>query len=408
MATQSSHRGIAALRVPEIRWAFLGVAFFTFASRAMAVVIAFQIYQRTQSALALGWLGLAEAIPAICTAPFGGFVADHYNRQRVIKITRVVCFFCSLVLVILSWETGAYSVVWFYLVILLFGFSRGFSDPAMTGFEAQIVPKELIVNAASWSGSAWISCSIVGPAAIGFVFEGYGAAVSYGVIALCFLLSYLSFLPIPPQKQIMPEKLEPVFESIRIGWRALWNIKPLLGSMVLDLVAVFFGGVMILLPVYASDILKTGASGLGLLNAAPSVGALIVTLIAAAYPPNGKAGRNLLLVVTGFGLSIIVFALSRSMWLSLTMLFLSGFFDGISMIIRRTMIRLLSPDHLRGRIAAANSIFISGSNELGAFESGMLAALIGPVYCAAVGGFVTLFVVGFAAKYSKELRELEL
>jgi hypothetical protein len=278
----------------------------------------------------------------------------------------------------------------------------------MTAFESQIVPKDLIVNAASWLSSVSISSSIFGQAASGFIFAGYGATVSYLVIAACFLGSFLCVMAISPDAQIMPVNNERVFESIKIGWRALYKIQPLFAAMALDMIAVLFGGMTILLPIFANDILKVGAGGLGVLNATISLGALAAMVLSMTHSPIKKAGRNILFCVAAFGVCIIVFAFSKNLWLSIIMLFLSGFFDGISMIIRRAMTRLLSPDQLRGRIAAANSIFITASNELGAFESGMLAALVGTIPCVALGGMVTLLVVAVTARFAGELRGLEL
>ena len=396
----------AALKINNLRLMLGAVGFFTIARSALAVAIAFQIYQLTHSVLALGWLGLIEAIPAILLAPFGGYVCDHYPRQTILIVTRLVSFFCALALAFFSWRTGAFSLFGIYAMIFLAGVARGFADPASNAFEAQVVPKHLTVNASSWIGSVWISCAIAGPAAAGFIFDALGAAGLYAIIAGSYGLSLVLTALIVPSPQVYPETKQSVFKSIRTGWRALLNIQALLASMILDLFAVFFGGAMILLPVYATDILQVGAKGLGLLNAAPSVGALIVTLFATRHPPIHKAGRTLLISIAGFGLSIICFAFSRNFYLSLFALFLSGGFDGISMVIRRSMMRLLSPDNLRGRIAATGSIFITASNELGAFESGMLAALIGTVPCVAVGGVITLMVVGLTAKFAPELRNL--
>jgi len=213
-------------------------------------------------------------------------------------------------------------------------------------------------------------------------------------------------MAIPPKHQAMPQKKDSVFKSIGIGWRYVFKTQPLWTAMALDLFSVFFGGAMVLLPIYANDILHVGARGLGLLNAAPAFGALLITLAATKYPPMERAGRNLLWSIAGFGLSIIIFAFSKNFLLSMAMLFLSGVFDGISMVIRRSMVRLLSPDELRGRIASANWIFVCASNELGAFESGMLAALIGTIPCVAVGGVITLGIVGLTAGIARQLRNL--
>jgi len=221
-----------------------------------------------------------------------------------------------------------------------------------------------------------------------------------------FILSWFSTLAIGPKPQIMPQHKEPILKSISSGWRFVLSHQPLWGAMTLDLIAVLFGGVIALLPIYATDILHVGAKGLGLLNAATSVGALSTMLYATKHPPIAKAGRNLLLTVAGFGVSILIFGFSKNFVLSLAALSLSGVFDAISMVIRRSMVRLLSPDDMRGRISSVSWIFICSSNELGAFESGMVAAWIGAIPCVVVGGAVTLGVVGITAWIAPQLRKL--
>ena len=395
-----------ALRVPDIRLFIGSVGFFTLASRALAVVIGFQIYKITHSALALGWLGLIEAIPAISIAPFGGYVADRVNRRTILLITRAVSCFCTLVMAVISYETHNSSLFGLYAMIFLAGVARGFADPANTAFEAQVVPKRLTVNASSWISCTWISCSVIGPACIGFIFAAWGAAGSYFVITAGFILSWIFTALIPPKHQEITKSADSIFRSIAQGWHFVFKNQPLWTAMMLDLFSVFFGGAIMLLPIYASDILHVGAKGLGLLNAAPSLGALITTLLATRHPPIRHAGRNLLSAVAGFGISIIIFAFSKNFILSIIALLLTGAFDGVSMVIRRSMVRLLSPDALRGRIASANWIFVCASNELGAFESGMIAALIGTIPCVAFGGIVTLGIVGLTAAFAGQLRGL--
>jgi len=394
-----------ALKVADIRLFIGSVGFFTLASRALAVVIGFQIYTITHTALSLGWLGLVEAIPAIALAPFGGYIADHFNRRKILLITRAASCVCTLILAMISRQSQTNPLYGLYAMIFMAGVARGFADPANAAFEAQVVPKRLTVNASSWISSTWIICAVLGPAAIGFIFEALGAVGSYLIISCGFILSWVFTVTIPPKPQPMPQK-EPLFKSITAGWAFVFKNQPLWTSMSLDLFAVFFGGAIILLPIYANDILHVGARGLGLLNAAPSLGAALITLAATRHPPIARAGRNLFLAVAGFGVCIIAFAFSRNFWFSMTALFLSGAFDGISMVIRRSIMRLLSPDTLRGRIASANSIFIVASNELGAFESGMVAAWIGTIPCVAVGGIITLGVVTLTALLARQLRDL--
>ncbi|MFA6321099.1 MAG: MFS transporter [Candidatus Omnitrophota bacterium] len=407
MHSQNKHYDFRdALKISDIRLFIGSVGFFTLASRALAVVIGFQIYKITRNPLSLGWLGLIEAIPAISIAPFGGYVADHVNRRKIILITRAVSCICTMILAFISWQTRLNSLLGLYVMIFIAGVARGFADPANTAFEAQVVPKHLTVNASSWISSTWLGCSVLGPAIIGFMFDAWGAPGSYLLITGGFILSWFFTMAISPKPQTMPEKREPIFKSIATGWRFVFKTEPLWAAMALDLFSVFFGGAIVLLPIYASDILRVGAKGLGLLNAAPSLGALLITLAATRHPPIERAGRNLLVSIAGFGMSIIIFAFSKNFLLSMTALFLSGVFDGISMVIRRSMVRLLSPDELRGRIASANWIFVCASNELGAFESGMVAAWIGTIPCVAVGGIITLGIVGLTAGIAKQLRNL--
>jgi len=395
-----------ALKVPDIRFWIGSVGFFTLGSRALAVVIGFQIYKITHSALALGWLGLVEAIPALSLVLIGGYVADHFSRRKILLITRASSCFCGLALAALSSQSYAHSLMGLYSVIFAAGIARGFADPANTAFEAQVIPKSITVSGASWIASVWVGCSVLGPAIIGFVYAAWGAYGSYLLITGCFVLSWISTFAISPKPQVMPQHKEPLLKSISMGWRFVMGHQPLWGGMTLDLIAVLFGGVIALLPIYATDILHVGAQGLGLLNAATSVGSLSIMLYATKHPPIAKAGRNLLLTVAGFGVSVLIFGFSRNFVLSLAALALSGVFDGISMVIRRSMVRLLSPDDMRGRISAVSWVFVCSSNELGAFESGMMAAWIGAVPCVAVGGVVTLAVVGLTACIAPQLRKL--
>ena len=386
---------------------FIGsTAFFTLASRALAVVIGFQIYKITHSPLSLGWLGLVEAVPAISLVLIGGWVADHHSRRRILLITRTASLVCALTLALLSLKSTQANLLGLYSVIFLAGIARAFADPASTAFEAQVVPQHLTVNAASWISSSWISCSVIGPAVIGFVFDVTGAWGCYLLIALWFLLSWGCTFLIAPKPQPVISHQEPMTQSITLGWKFVFGHQALTAALALDLFAVLFGGMIALLPVFAQDILHVGARGLGLLNAAPSLGALIVMLYATRHPPIERAGRNLLLTVAAFGVSVLIFAFSTNFLLSLLALFFSGVFDGVSMVIRRSMVRLLSPDHMRGRISAVSWIFICASNELGAFESGMLAGLIGTVPCVGVGGLITLVVVATAALWAPQLRRL--
>lgn len=405
MPQLNSNNSFAALAFPEVRY-FLGtIAFFTMANRALAVVIGLQIYGLTHSPLALGWLGLIEAIPALSLSLFGGYAADRFDRRTILLITKAVSVGCALILSWISLNPQP-NVMALYAVVFLAGIARGFSDPATTAFEAQIVPKELTVNVSSWVGSTWLSCSMIGPALVGFSYEFLGVSRTYQILAGIFLLAWIFTSLISPKPHAKIARNESIFKSMSLGIKFVFKEQALLGAMTLDLFAVFFGGAMALLPIFATDILHVGARGLGFLEAAPAAGALLVMLYSTHHPPIRHAGRNLLICVAGFGVSIIVFAFSKNFGLSLVALMLSGAFDGVSMVIRRSMVRLLSPDHMRGRVASVSWIFVGASNELGAFESGFLAHLIGVVPCVWVGGSITLLVVAITAVIAPKLRQL--
>ena len=408
MVYRHTHHSFAALKFPEIRYFIGSTAFFTLANRALAVIIGFQIYKLTHSALALGFLGLVEAIPAISLSLFGGYTADRCDRRGILLITRAVSVVCALLLAFISFNPNNHNVVELYAVIFLAGIARGFSDPATTAFEAQVVPKELIVNASSWIGSTWLSCSVIGPALVGFAVDFFGAAKTYLMLAVAFGLSWLCTAAISRKPKPMIPEGESIFKSISIGLKYVFKEPVLIGSMSLDLFAVLFGGVIALLPIFATDILHAGAKGLGILNAAPAAGSLLIMIYSTRHPPIRHAGRNLILCVAGFGVSILVFAFSKNFILSLAALTLSGIFDGVSTVIRRLIVRLLSPDHLRGRISAVSWIFIGASNEIGAFESGLLAHFIGAIPCVWFGGVITLLVVAVTAVKAPQLRRLNL
>ena len=402
----SSQYSFAALKIAEIRYFIGSTAFFTLANRAAAVIIGFQIYQLTHSALALGILGLIEAIPAISLSLFGGYAADRFERRGILLTTRAVSVICAMLLGLISLHLETNRTLALYAVIFLIGIARGFSDPATTAFEAQVVPRELTVNAASWIASTWLSCSVIGPALVGFAYDAFGAAKTYFILAAIFVISWICTFRIRPKPHPKIARGESIFKNISLGLKFVFKEQALIGSMSLDLFAVLFGGAVALLPIFAADILHAGAKGLGILNASPAVGALLVMLWSTRHPPIQNAGRNLFFCVAGFGVSILMFAFSKNFLLSLAALTLSGIFDGVSMIIRRSIVRLLSPDHLRGRISAVSWIFIGASNELGAFESGLLAHFIGAIPCVAVGGGITLLVTAVTALFAPKLRRL--
>jgi MFS family permease len=392
--------------LPEFRSFIVSQAAYILASRALAVVIGYQIYEITKDPLALGYLGLVEAIPALSLALYGGYVADRNSRRLLVLVTRFVSVACAVMFAVLALSSPQ---LWsLLLIIFIAGIARGFADPATAALEAQVVPKEFVLIGSSWLGSVSQACSILGPTLGGIAYAYLGVGTTYWVIAGLFLTAWSLMFLIAPKPKPLTREGESMWQSIRLGLRYVLSNQIIIGSMSLDLFAVLFGGAMALLPIFANDILKVGPQGFGLLHAAPSVGALLVMLWATRHPPSKHAGRTLLFCVAGFGISIIVFALSKNFYLSLLALMFSGLFDGMSMVIRRSIIRIMSPEHMRGRIAAAAGMFIGASNELGAFESGVAAKLFGVTRAVWLGGIITLLVVTVTSIKAPQLRKLDL
>lgn len=398
----------ASLRLPEFRYWMGAAAFATLASRALAVALGYQIYELSREPLALGILGLVQAIPAIGLSLFGGHAADRHDRRTLVLLTRAVSVVAALAFALISLNLHAFGLTALYAVVFVAGIARGFGDPASSAFEAQVVPRELYVNASTWAGTMWQITSIAGPALGGLAYAFLGVTNTYILIAVLFALA-LGCMSLIKKKPMPPvQEGESIWMSITVGVRYVFSSQIFVGAMALDLFAVLFGGAVALLPVFASDILNVGPIGLGFLVSAPSMGALLSMLWATRHPPTKNAGKILLLVVAGFGVSIIVFALSRNIFLSIFALALSGMFDGISVVIRETILRLYSPDNLRGRIAAVSWIFIGSSNEIGAFESGVAASILGTVPAVWLGGIVTLLVVAATALLAPKLRAMDL
>lgn len=380
---------------------------YSLAFSALATVVGFQVYEITRDPLALGWLGLVEAIPALSLVLFGGHLADRYDRRTIVLITSALATACAAALALLS-RDPALGLLPILGVIFVTGIASGFERPALSAFEAQVIPREQAVQGVSYQASVSQTGSILGPALGGIAVAIVGVAWTYGLIATLLAVSTLSLSVI--SRKPMPERVagESVIESLLGGIRYVSRTPALLGSMALDLFAVFFGGAIALLPIFATDILHVGPIGLGLMRTAPSLGALGVMLIATRRPPSRHAGRTLLISVAGFGVSMIVFGLSTTFALSMLALFVSGVTDGLSMIIRSTILRVLSPERIRGRVASVNWVFIGASNELGAFESGFSARLFGTVPTVVAGGILTLGVVGAVAVLVPTLRSLDL
>ncbi len=373
---------------------------------ALATVVAFQTYQLTRDPLSLGWLGLVEAIPALSLVLFGGQLADRRERRTIVVVTSAIVTLCAVILAGIS-LAGA-TLLGILAVIFATGIASGFERPALTALEAQVVPREEAARGVSTLSSVSQGGAILGPAAGGLAIAAIGIPATYGVIAILLAVSTACLMTIGRKPIPAPVLGEPFIQSLLGGIRYVRRTPALIGSMALDLFAVFFGGAIALLPIYATDILHVGAIGLGVLRTAPSVGALLVMLVATHRPPSRHAGATLLVCVAGFGLSMIVFGASTVFAVSLIALFVSGVTDGVSMVIRNTILRVLSPERIRGRVASVNWVFIGASNELGAFESGFAAKAFGTVPSVVGGGILTLAVVGATALLVPQLRTLDL
>jgi MFS family permease len=408
----TAHHALVTPPIPLLRQhdfrALLGARLTnSLATSALATVVGFQVYTITGDPLALGWLGLVEAIPALSLVLFGGHVADRRDRRAIILITSAVVTLSAWALALLSLDP-ALTLVPILGVIFVTGLASGFERPALTAFEAQVIPIEQAVQGVSYQSSVSLTGSILGPVLGGIAVAVIGLVGSYGLIGGLLAISTVCLFVIP--KKPMPEVVpgESMMQSLSGGVRYVSRTPALVGSMALDLFAVFFGGAIALLPVFATDILHVGPAGLGILRTAPSLGALGVMLIATRRPPSRHAGRTLLISVAGFGVSMIVFGLSTTFILSWVALFFSGVTDGLSMVIRNTILRVLSPERIRGRVASVNWVFIGASNELGAFESGIAASLFGTVRSVVGGGFITLAVVAAVAIAVPTLRHLDI
>ncbi len=395
----------AALRFLDFRLLLAGRFITSFGSEMLSFAIAWELWLRTHSAFALGLVGLVQVIPVIVLSLPAGHVADQYNRRRIVLISQLSLGLCALGLAYLSFTQGELFLV--YLCLFGIGVARAFNDPASSTLVPETVPPHLFSSAATWNSSTWHIASIVGPAVAGLIvaFAGNVTIIyvfdALGAITFTILLSMIKGKSLP-----LAEKSD-TWASLLEGFRFMRDTKVILAAITLDMFAVLFGGAVALLPIYATDILKVGPQGMGIMRAAPSIGALLMAFLLAHLPPMKNAGRTLLLAVAGFGAFTIIFGLSNWFWLSVLMLTLLGALDNISVVIRGTLLLTHTPDEMRGRISGVNSIFLGVSNELGSFESGFAAALFGPVIAVVAGGIGTIIVVLTVAKVWPEMRNLK-
>ncbi len=395
----------AALRYRDFRLLLAGRFITSLGNQMVSVAIGWELWLRTHSAFALGLVGLVQVIPVILLSLPGGHVADQYNRKRIVLFTQILLGFCSLGLAVLSYITG--PVILIYLCLLGIGIARSFNDPASSTLLPQTVPPEKFTSAATWNSSSWQLASILGPAVAGLVVASINSVFVIYLFDFVAAIVFLVLLSMIKGRPLALSRKAATLESLAEGLHFMRTSKIILAAITLDMFAVLFGGAVTLLPVYATDILKVGAQGLGLMRAAPSIGAMIMAFFLVHLPSLKNAGRTLLIAVSGFGLATIVFGLSNSFWLSMAMLILLGALDNISVVIRGTLILTRTPDEMRGRTSAVNSIFIGISNELGGFESGLTAAWFGPVISVVAGGILTIVTVLSIAKIWPEIGKMK-
>jgi MFS family permease len=399
-----------ALKIKEFQ-AFLTTRFgLIFALNMQSTILYYWVYSLTDSKLSLGFFGLAEVIPAIGCSLFAGHFVDQSEKRKMIircisgyLITAICLFSIALPLVQKSLSVSV-LVGLIYFFVFLGGILRSFFGPSMFSLFGLVVPREHYPNATSWSSMSWQMGSVLGPLAAGVFIASLGIKAGLLAVIVFVLLIYIPIFKITVKPILKPEK-EPVLKSIKEGLKFVMNTPTLLAAQCLDMFSVFFGSAVALLPVYQKEILHVNEIGFGILRSAPGIGALITLGLLAFIPLKTNPGRKLFLCVAGFALSIIVFGISTNFYLSFAMLLLSGMLDAVSVVIRSTILQLVTPDAMRGRVSAVNTIFISSSNEFGDFESGVMANWLGTVRAVVVGGCLTLGVVAFTFVKVPQLRQ---
>ena len=385
------HDPYAALRVPDYRRLMIACVALSVGGEVQAVAVGWELYERTHSATVLGLIGLVQLLPVYALALPSGHAADRYSRTRLFVISQSLLALAAVGLAALSFGHGP---VWaFYGCLALTGIGQAFARPARWALLPQVVPRDLLQNAVTWKSTSWQFAAIAGPAIGGYIIaKAGGAAWAYVLAAILsgLAIAQIGAIRIRPA----PNASEPTtLGGFLAGFKFIWSNDLILATITLDLFAVLLGGAQALLPMFASDILHVGPVGLGWLRSAESIGALMMALTLAHRRPFQKAGPTLLAAATAFGLATIGFGLAQDVRLSFLMLLIAGAVDNISVVVRSTLIQTLTPDSMRGRVSAVNSLFIGTSNELGGFESGVTAALFGPIASVVGGGIGTLLVV---------------
>ncbi len=404
---------LEALHIPEFRNLVAARFVFIMGLRMMSTLVGWWIYNLTNAPIAIGIVGLSEFIPAVSLALYAGHVIDVSEKRRLMLTGVGLYGAAALLLLLLSTSFSAgrlhpqYIALIIYLIIFGTGIIRSFTGPIFNVMLAQIVPKNKLQNAITWNTGVFLSASITGHALGGFLIAGLGNTGTLAVVAVLVFCSFLICHTLKPIQPLAERGEKKTWDSVKEGLSFVFKTKELLGAISLDLFAVLFGGATALIPVFARDILKVGAKGFGLLNGASDMGSICIVILLTIFPPRRKQGRKLLYAVAGFGFCIILFGLSKYYWLSFAVLLLSGIMDGISVVTRGTIMQLKTPDNMRGRVLSVNSMFINSSNELGQFESGITARILGVIPSVIFGGCMTLMVVVVTWFKAPSLRKME-
>jgi MFS family permease len=405
--------GLQPLQHTEFRHFIVSRFFLIMALRMLGTVAAYQLFQITRDSLSIGLAGLAEFIPVFCLALYAGHVIDRSDKRSLLLRSILIYSLCTAAIVILTLPSvidrfSSSTLPWlFYAIIFCTGIIRAFAGPTTHALIAQLVPRDILHLAANISSSTWLIASITGHASAGFLIAWFGINNTYLIILAYVLISALFMMRIE-KKPILSKSMDvSAWKSVKEGLRFVYQNKIMLGALSLDLFAVLFGGVVALVPEFADSILEVGPIGFGWLNAAIDIGSVITLVLMTLRPMKKKQGQRLFYAVGGFGLCIILFGLSDIYWISFLALLFAGMFDGVSVVIRGTILQLTTPDHMRGRVSSVNSLFINSSNELGQFESGFAAKALGTVPSVIFGGCVTLLVVLITWFKSPSLRKFE-
>jgi MFS family permease len=384
----------------------------TLSQQIQLIVLQWQVVQLTNDPLSIAWLGLAEAIPAVGLALYGGYIADRNDRRKILIIVMTLQFLTSAVLMYISTDYEKHpqytSAFPFYAIMFVVGLLRGFYSPAQMPLMTQIVPREAYANSSAWNSTFWHIAVVVGSACGGLLLGLLGLFTTYIIVIGISLIALVQIIRISPQPLQHVLREEGMFASIQQGLRFVFSKQEIFGAMLLDLIAVLFGGAIAMLPFFAKDILHVGVTGFGLLRAAPFVGSVAMALYMTKHPPLKNSGKKLLFCVASYSVCMILFALSKNFYLSMFILALSGTFDNVSVVIRSTILQLFTPDEMRGRVSSVSTMFISSSNEIGAFESGTAAKLLGLIPSVIIGGGIALSSVGITAFAMPKLRKLSL